>query len=80
MKGINNFTATDREEKEIKCAEFEGEVLLFLNKMRILGRGAVSQFIREAVEEKYNQEKDSFEEIIKEELLRIVEEVEAYST
>lgn len=47
--------------KKIKSFEVTGDLAEFLGRMSILGRGHVSKFIREAVEEKYKKEAKEYE-------------------
>jgi len=47
--------------KKIKSFEATGDLAEFLGRMSILGRGYVSSFIREAVEEKYKKEVGEYE-------------------
>lgn len=58
--------------KKIKSFEATEDLSKFLERMSILGRGYVSKFIREAVEEKYKKEAQKFEILITNHLQELV--------
>lgn len=58
--------------KKIKSFEATGDLAKFLERMSILGRGYVSKFIREAVEEKHKREAQEYETLIANHLQELV--------